>query len=585
MPESDINKRLFSLLEEECKLKTVKEMLQAGADPNYKKPGVAKHLLKAGAVVGGSEIVMSVQSMPMLQLLLNNGGDINARSKDGSTVLHASILKWVTDEEEQLYVNQPRVKRLEALISLGADPRISDQNSLLPFDYALLQGEAEEVELLMAATNALRSELDQQDENGRTPLIRAVILGNIAVVKDLLAQGANTDIRDKQLHSALSLAIKKNRDDIAEILVSNGAEYSKAIKAKTAPQLLKAIERGYLGNVWLGLRAGMPVPSLSQIIEFGQPRFIPLLLQKGASYLGVEKHIDAGHRQVTSELFPLLMAKPEHIDLGDDLQDSIKKTEEIVRLVRTIKEKYPDDLWMENYDYAYEDVEWAGPAWNLRILSVPADMADRRKSMLAGPFFTNEDFPWPKSLTEDSPGKFASPVVQIDLGVISELRNMAFGDGTLQVFESNGGSIIRVIPKQVIETTVMTPVAPSSEDDLYFPLVPTEWLSGGEVQHILGYEGPVFSCHAAEEDAFDESPSEVKKLANLMKEVACQNDSGLHLFGTFYPVQYRASEKGAPVFLSLDSDHGYFWGDSGTAQVFYKMTNDGPEFSFDWSCY
>ncbi len=636
MTPSDINKRLFSLLEEKCKLKTVKEMLQDGADPNYQQRGesllsvaidryetlsVAKHLLKLGAVVSGNEIVKSVQSLPKVMLLLSHGGKINARSKNGYTILHASILEEVTNEEEQQYIDQPRVKRLEALISLGADPLTPDQNRLLPYDYALLQGKAEEIEFLQAAANARRSELDQQGEDGRTPLMQAVARGDLAEVSNLLSRGANTDILDKQLHSALSLAIKGDRGDISEILVTHGAEYSKAIKIKTAPQLLKAIERGLLGNVRLALQGGMPPPSINQIIEFDQPRFIPLLLQYGATYLGIEKIIQATsdhslfsslllqygatypgvgeiintrHKHATRELLTPLMSKQEHIDLGEGWQASMKKAEEVVCLARAIKEKYPDAPWMRNY--VDDDIEWAGPAWNLRILVVPASMVDRRKSMLAGPFFTSEDYPWPKSLNKSAPDKYASPVVQIDLGAISKLRNMAFGDGTLQVFDGSGGSIIRVIPKQVMETAVMTPVAPMSEADLYYPTVPTGWLTGGQVEHIIGYEGPVFSCHVAEEDAFDEedeededafddSPSEVKKLAGLMKKIGCQNDSGLHLFGTFYPVQYRAAEKGIPVFLSLDCDHGYFWGDSGTAQVFYKMTDEGPEFSFAWSCY
>ena len=47
----------------------------------------------------------------------------------------------------------------------------------------------------------------------------------------------------------------------------------------------------------------------------------------------------------------------------------------------------------------------------------------------------------------------------------------------------------------------------------------------------------------------------------------------------------RPSDKKLPVFLALDSDNGYVWGDAGTAQIFYRMADTGPEFSFDWSCY
>ena len=86
------------------------------------------------------------------------------------------------------------------------------------------------------------------------------------------------------------------------------------------------------------------------------------------------------------------------------------------------------------------------------------------------------------------------------------------------------------------------------------------------------------------EGAYKDSPPEVIRLASLLNGLNL-NDSGTHMFGTFYPVQYRASQMGRDVFMTLDSDCGYSWGDSGTAQIFYELTESGPVFSFNWSCY
>ena len=608
MNETGINERLFGALKEKCSPDVVKKMLAEGADPAFAKRGLsllaiaieteepesAKHLLKAGAVVGGNEIVLSIHYLPQLKILLKHGGDINAESKEGHSVLHASILDWVLPDERKRYKKSARVERLETLISLGADPLVQDRNKLLPLDYALLWGNKEEIDFLMKATKSVRGELDQQDEDGKTLLMRAVLENDLARVRELVARGVNTDIRDMQLHSALSWAIKRGHDDIAEFLAKNGAESSRYVRIKSEKSLLIAIQRGYLGNLWLALRGGFPAPSLGKIIEYIQPRFIPLILRHCPDVLGLEKKIepdrtdffdlnrdiDSRRHYLIRELLPSFMAKIENIDVGDDWKVFMQSAQEANELIRSINNKYSDDKdVLSEANNVVEEIEYAGPAWRLRTLTVPVEMADRRKSMLGGPFFTSEEYPWPRATS----GKFADPVAQIDLKAVSELRSMPFGDGMLQVWNADyQHPIIRIIPRDVIETAEMTPVAPTSEGDFEWTFVPTEWVSGGGVQQILGFEGPLFSGHISLDDFA--SPPELKRLADLGK-VLTQNDSGLHLFGTFYPVQYTASEKGLPVFLALDCDHGYFWGDSGTAQIFYRMTESGPEFSFDWSCY
>ena len=56
------------------------------------------------------------------------------------------------------------------------------------------------------------------DGNGDTPLLRAVDLGRIDVVKSLIARGANVDVRDKVGQTPLIIASSRDAD-IARVLV------------------------------------------------------------------------------------------------------------------------------------------------------------------------------------------------------------------------------------------------------------------------------------------------------------------------------------------------------------------------------
>jgi hypothetical protein len=155
--------------------------------------------------------------------------------------------------------------------------------------------------------------------------------------------------------------------------------------------------------------------------------------------------------------------------------------------------------------------------------------------------------------------------------------------GPYQIFRNEPASWIRVIPRNIIESSTLTPVAPKSADDLLSNSTPSDWLHDGYVDHIIGYEGPVFSCYTDEEEAPIYSPPEIKALAKLFAGMS-QNHSTFHLFGAFRSVQYSLVQRG-DVFLALESALGYGWGDAGNAQIFYEITDSGPEFTFEWSCY
>ena len=71
------------------------------------------------------------------------------------------------------------------------------------------------------------TDVDGTDENSRTMLHRAALLGNLIVVKDLTARKADVNKTDQSLKTPLICAAEVNAEDIVKFLVANGADVNK----------------------------------------------------------------------------------------------------------------------------------------------------------------------------------------------------------------------------------------------------------------------------------------------------------------------------------------------------------------------
>jgi len=202
--------------------------------------------------------------------------------------------------------------------------------------------------------------------------------------------------------------------------------------------------------------------------------------------------------------------------------------------------------------------------------------------------FTSSNYPWPEAGRK---GKLAAPIVQINLAEISRLRNADYGDGLLQVFitDSYMGSIVRLIPKQEVRPELLTNILAQDSNDFFDPdrcRCPSGCLDYGAYQ-IVGFEEPVLSSpdfyalYAPE----DGDPELFKQ---IHREIMALEDGSdrFHMFGTFSQIQYSHSEDmESEVFMAMESDLGYEWGDSGNAQIFFNRRDNGMHsFSFMWSC-
>lgn len=269
---------------------------------------------------------------------------------------------------------------------------------------------------------------------------------------------------------------------------------------------------------------------------------------------------------------------------NDGLADVMEPVRELKKLVEQAKSEFPEHSFLSHH--GLKDIDFCSPAWGLKIFDIPTQHADRTRSMLEGPFFTSDEYPWPSG----DEGKYASPVVQIDLREVTRLKGNDYGDGLLQVFIADDSSNfeIRVIPRSDVNENQMTPCPQGTEDQFAGFITGKYWLGyGGVVSQIVGYEEPVLSAHVYASDGApeDDDPDLFKEIFEKMESLSI-NDSGTHMFGTFYPIQYPHSEYGGEILMALDSDLCYSWGDSGNAQIFVSRSKDGSvNFHVEWSCY
>lgn len=120
--------------------------------------------------------------------MLNKPGTQVANTRDltsGETGLHI-----VTARRDALWIR--------FLLQRGADPNIANNDGLMPIQLATRLGYIEGVESLIEGG----ARVSVADSQGETPLIAAVHQRNVALVRLLLAQGADPDRNDNSGRSA-----------------------------------------------------------------------------------------------------------------------------------------------------------------------------------------------------------------------------------------------------------------------------------------------------------------------------------------------------------------------------------------------
>lgn len=239
-----------------------------------------------------------------------------------------------------------------------------------------------------------------------------------------------------------------------------------------------------------------------------------------------------------------------------------------------------------------ELISWCYP---IKTKKVAASRVNRLNSMFCGPFFTSRESPWP-----DIDGKYAEPIVQLDLLGIQSISPVQFGSGMLQLWAGEWGTdeiIIRIIPYDELKKENITPVPQCIDEEYYGEL---RWSDAWpEVDYkmkvpcsheILPINSKRMYWPLGLEDSFGEF--ELKMTDMQLQEKIRQFISIFpydspstepHLFGSFNAIQYDPVDA-ASTFLALEGEPCFNF-NYGNAQISYWLKDNGDvEFGFAWSC-
>ena len=129
-------------------LPVVKQALTDGADPNAKDPQSGSTMLAIASLMGHTKVVA---------LLLENGADVNAKSRDGGTALHAAAFLG-------------RVETVKLLLEKGADITLRDNMGSTAINAAKLDWAFTEIILGM-----LQIEVDEAEvKAGRAEVVKLI---------------------------------------------------------------------------------------------------------------------------------------------------------------------------------------------------------------------------------------------------------------------------------------------------------------------------------------------------------------------------------------------------------------------------
>jgi uncharacterized protein len=299
---------------------TVKLLLAAGADVK------AKHRLgdQALMIAARRHVAETAEvGAQILQLLLANGAEVNARGYWGTTALmgantpakvdllvaKGAPVEAKNDEGETallMAAERADIDVVSALLQHGADVNAPDKKGDTPLLRALAYetyGPAEEVAKRAAQHLAVARRLldapalnvDLQDADGETALMRGVSLGQTEIVRALLAKGADRNRPDVFGNTAVVLAYEKGNVELEKLLAIpafkqqppnvRNAFLRAAIGRKDEPRVRELLAAGADPNHQYAIDYSHKTITRTVLIlaaQIGNPRIVQLLVNAGA---------------------------------------------------------------------------------------------------------------------------------------------------------------------------------------------------------------------------------------------------------------------------------------------------------------
>lgn len=594
-------------------------LLNAGADPNYSQMDKRRNVTSCLA-----RAVWSHASEQLIDALFRFGASIDGvnpkiifNARDGKVLdeLARHGITWDKVPLEGLAwgiatMEYPAMVRLVRQIQQARQWKNFLQGSGLAIlcDCATL-GHHLHIKYLLAQG----ASVDTYKTGGTTPLMIAVTFQGkegTGCVQALLASGASVHTLDSNDKSPLMWAVEESPNtQIVKMLLSMSPRLDATdINGNTALHYCAArTENEHLNREIAGLLldAGADIDSKNR---FGQtpsmllakysPRTLIYLAGRGADLKerdlqGLQVR-DYANKATVSALSAYLRreAKKEATEihppqlLSIRRSNSRKASDALIEKLRLELIRHLDSCRPSDPDQKEDSKTWHDLRLSLRLASegievsfetIATDEVCRHANMLSGPFFLSREYPFISN---------AYPVVQVDLRLLSALGRGLFGDGLLQVWETQPKKksemwelITRVIPRNEVRDSNLVPFPLHKLVSQDRTALNPFWDSDPVEGYVKVFDG-LKSCGIQGEDLSDTVEYELRNssvkpsasfLRNYHKYCDLIEDNlqepSLQLFGSFATVQYSSLEVGKPVLLTFP------YGASGNAQVFFDFSD------------
>jgi ankyrin repeat protein len=306
----DVNKKdsegltLLHVASKLRKLQEVKLLLSNGADieasdkdgctplyyactSSYSNYDVVKYLIDNGALVNSKS---NDNSTPLhaaaaswdyraVELLIKKGADVNSVTKSGDTPLHRAVVgNWL---EKPVDENK---KTIKILVDSGADPRCRG-NPFTPIEEALSSNDTEIADYLIKMIN-----INAKDSFGDLLIHRAVSVNDFKMVKLLIENGADINIKDEQGRTPLHVARLEEDEhkEIIKLLEEKGAidegKEEKIIECPgpTEEEVLKRVKEMIASGKDINLKDEYGRTELHMATVWGKENVVKFLIENHA---------------------------------------------------------------------------------------------------------------------------------------------------------------------------------------------------------------------------------------------------------------------------------------------------------------
>jgi ankyrin repeat protein len=171
---------------------------------------LCRELVLRGATInisGGPPIVAASRSLEIVRLLVENGAEVNIKTREGSSALGSAI-------------NYQATGVVKYLLDHGADINSRRDDGLSIVTATVVASNNEIAQLLLERV----SQFESQNGNDGAMLELAIRHGNLDTLRLLLAKDADPNSQCVHYPSPLHTALKFRREDIANLLLDHGAD-------------------------------------------------------------------------------------------------------------------------------------------------------------------------------------------------------------------------------------------------------------------------------------------------------------------------------------------------------------------------